>query len=74
METVQQEFFSVREVATILNSTTDCVRRWFGRRNGVIDVGPDRPHYGRPYRVLRISRGTLRRFIEERDSARKRRV
>lgn len=74
MEAVEQEFLSVQEVATILNTSPNSVRRRFAKRAGVIDLGEMRPVYGRPYQSLRIPRGTLRRFIEERDVTRKRRA
>lgn len=59
------EYLTVTQVATILNISTDSVIRRFGDQTGVIDLGsPERLHKRR-YRVLRIPRYVLNRFLNE---------
>lgn len=67
----QEEFLSVQDVARILHVSSKSVRRRFGNLPGVIDIGERRPAYGRPYQILRIPRGVLRRFTELHDVGRK---
>lgn len=53
------ELLTVKEVAAILKCSTDTVFRRFKDRKGTIDLGEGR------YRVLRIPRNEVDRYIEE---------
>ncbi len=62
--TLEQEFFTVVEVAKMLKVSGDTVRRRFENEPGVIDLGaPER--YKRRYRVLRIPAAVLNRFLHK---------
>lgn len=59
------KFLLVREVAKLLRRSPALVQRTFSRVPGVVDLGtPERMHKRR-YRVLRIPRHVVDRFISE---------
>ena len=58
-------FYTAREVAAILKISTDSVIRKFSSLPGVIDLGSPEQGKKRQYRVLRIPREALERFILE---------
>jgi hypothetical protein len=60
-----QWFYTAREVAAILKISTDSVIRKFSDVAGVIDLGSPETGKKRQYRVLRIPREALERFIIE---------
>ena len=62
------ELLTVKEVAEILKVSEDTVLRRFANRPGVIDIGTAEDFRGRKrgYRVLRIRRSDLLKFIMER--------
>ena len=62
---MNSEFLTPYEVAAILKVSTDTVIRRFQRYPGVIDLGSNESRFKRRYRVLRIPRETLNRFIME---------
>lgn len=62
---MQTEFLTVQEVAAILKISTDSVIRKFQDRKGVLDLGAPETRFKRWYRVLRIPRETLDKFIVE---------
>jgi Bifunctional DNA primase/polymerase, N-terminal/Primase C terminal 1 (PriCT-1) len=59
------EYLTPQEVAAILKISTDSVIRRFKSRPGVIDLGSSETRFKRRYRVFRIPRQTLERFILE---------
>lgn len=58
-------FYTAGEVAAILKISTDSVIRKFSYVPGVIDLGSPEKGKKRQYRVLRIPREALERFIIE---------
>jgi Helix-turn-helix domain len=59
------EYLTSQEVAAILRVSRDTVIRRFERRAGVVDLGNPEARFKRRYKVLRIPRETLERFIIE---------
>jgi hypothetical protein len=59
------EYLTAAEVAAILKISTDSVIRKFESRPGVLDLGSSETRFKRRYRVIRIPRQTLERFILE---------
>jgi hypothetical protein len=57
------ELLTVREVSEILRISPDSVTRRFQDFPGVIDLGHKETRFGRRYRVLRIPRPVLLRFL-----------
>jgi hypothetical protein len=57
------ELLTVREVAALLKISPDTVTRRFQRFPGVIDIGQPETRYGKRYRVLRIPRHVLLKFL-----------
>lgn len=68
---VMKEHLTVAEVAEILDVSRDTVRRMFCEEPGVVNVGPQKGNACRPYRILRIPRSVLERFITTRSVNRK---
>jgi hypothetical protein len=58
-------FLTPSEVAKILKISTDGVLRKFSDRPGVLDLGSEETRFKRRYRVLRIPREVLEKFIIE---------
>jgi DNA-binding transcriptional regulator YhcF (GntR family) len=56
---LDEQFFTVREVAELLKVSPDTIRRKFKDYPGVVDLGFPETRYGRPYRVLRIPQSVL---------------
>ena len=59
------EFLTPSEIAKILKISTDGVIRKFADRPGVVDLGREETRFKRRYRVLRIPREALEKFIIE---------
>jgi hypothetical protein len=59
------ELLSVREVAAILKLSPHSVTRRFESYPGVIDLGSPETRFKRCYKVLRIPRPVLERFLNE---------
>jgi hypothetical protein len=59
------EYLTAQEVAAILKISTDTVIRRFESLPGVLDLGSSESRFKRRYRVIRIPRQTLERFILE---------
>jgi len=53
------------QVAKILNVSLSTVLRRFSNEPGVVDLGLETERGRRPYRLLRIPRGVLRRMLYE---------
>jgi Helix-turn-helix domain len=60
---ISKEYLTAAEVAAILKVSTDTIIRKFENRNGVLDLGNSESRFKRRYRVLRIPREELERFI-----------
>lgn len=60
------ELLTVAEVATALKVSEDTVRRCFENREGTVVLGTVPSKRKRPYRLLRIPRSVLEKFIHER--------
>jgi hypothetical protein len=65
------ELLTVREVADILKISPDSVTRRFQNYPGVVDVGQPETRFGKRYRVLRIPRNVLERYLVESRVARR---
>jgi hypothetical protein len=59
------ELLSVREVAAILKLSPESVTRRFENYPGVIDLGSPETRFARCYKVLRIPRPVLEKFLNE---------
>jgi len=62
------ELLTPTEVAELLKVSRDSVLRWFGSRPGIIDLGSQEHmrRHKRRYRIIRIPRVELERFLRER--------
>lgn len=63
---MNEQYLTVAEVAEMLDVSSDTVRRVFADEPGVINIGPRNRGADRPYRILRIPRAVLERFLAER--------
>lgn len=62
----EPEFLTAQQVADTLNVSLSTVLRRFSQEPGVVDLGRAGRRRGqRPYRMLRIPRGVLSRFLYE---------
>jgi hypothetical protein len=59
------EFYTVAEVAKMLKISEDTVRSRFQKLHGVIDLGGPETRKKRGYRVLRIPRPILEKYLME---------
>ena len=59
------EVLTVREVAAILKLSPESITRRFENYPGVLDLGSDEKRFKRRYKVLRIPRPVLQRFLTE---------
>jgi DNA-binding transcriptional regulator YhcF (GntR family) len=57
------ELLTVREVAALLKISPDTVTRRFQKFPGVIDLGVRETRFKRAYKVLRIPRPVLLKFL-----------
>jgi hypothetical protein len=57
------ELLTVREVAKLLKISPDSVTRRFQALPGVIDLGSKETRFRRAYKVLRIPRPVLEKFL-----------
>lgn len=63
---LSKEYLTADEVAGILKVSSDTIIRKFVNQPGVLDLGsPAEGRFKRRYRVLRIPRETLEKFIVE---------
>jgi hypothetical protein len=58
-----EELFTVAEVAAFLRVSDDTVYRRFGKVKGVIDLGSPETPKRRRYRVLRIPKSVVEKFL-----------
>jgi hypothetical protein len=65
--TVSDEYLTAAEVASILKVHPNTVVSRFEGRPGVIDLGSPEGRFKRRYRVLRIPRAALEKFILEKN-------
>jgi len=63
---VEDELFSVAEVAARLKISADTVTRLFENEPGVIDLGAPETLHKRRYRILRIPTSVLNRTLQKR--------
>jgi len=57
------DLLTIEEVATILNVSPDTVTRRFAKLKGVIDIGSPETPKRRRYRVLRIPKTVVEKFL-----------
>lgn len=57
------ELLTVRDVATVLKCSEDAVVRRFAKMAGVIDLGRSETRQKRQYRVLRIPKTVVEKFL-----------
>jgi hypothetical protein len=62
---LEQEFFTVGEVAKLLKVGPDAVTRRFENEPGMIDLGSPETRHKRRYGVLRIPATVLNRFLHK---------
>ena len=62
---LEQEFFTVGEIAKLLKVSPDTIARLFKNEPGVIDLGSPEARHKRRYRVLRIPAPVLNRFLHK---------
>ncbi|HXZ31034.1 MAG TPA: hypothetical protein VEH30_02025 [Terriglobales bacterium] len=60
------ELLTVRDVATVMKCSEDAVVRRFAKMEGVIDLGRAETRDKRQYRVLRIPKSVLEKFLSTR--------
>ena len=63
---MEDELYSVAELATRLKISTDKVTRMFEDEPGVIDLGAPEKMHKRRYRILRISASVVNRVLQKR--------
>lgn len=63
---MEDELFSVAEVAARLKISVDTVTRLFENEPGVIDLGAPEARHKRRYRILRIPSSVLNRMLQKR--------
>ena len=63
---MEDELYSVAEVAARLKISVDKVARLFEDEPGVIDLGAPELMHKRRYRILRIPGSVLNRFLQKR--------
>jgi antitoxin component of MazEF toxin-antitoxin module len=61
--TVSHELLTVKEVASVLRCSEDAVVQRFSKLNGVIDLRADHSRRKRRYRVLRIPKTVLEKYL-----------
>lgn len=60
------ELLTIEEVATILHVSPDTVTRRFAKAKGVIDIGSPETPRRRRYRVLRIPKSVVEKYVAAR--------
>lgn len=60
------ELFTVAEVAAFLRVSGDTVYRRFAKVTGVVDIGSPETRTKRRYRVLRIPKSVVEKFVVSR--------
>ena len=63
IQSTEQEFFTVKEVAQLLRVSVDTVTRRFEGLPGVLNLGSSESRFRRRYSVLRIPKSALNSFI-----------
>jgi hypothetical protein len=61
---VIERYYTVREVASILNLSDDKVRRMFQDEPGVLIIGDEKTRLKRKYLTLRIPESVLQRVLK----------
>src|SRR5580658_1437182 len=61
--TRMSELLTIEEVATILNVSPDTVTRRFAKVKGVVDLGSPETPKRRRYRVLRIPKSVVEKYL-----------
>jgi len=62
-EALSTRYYSVKEIADLLNLSQDCVRKLFQAEPGVLVLGDQSSKYKRRYTTLRIPESVLRRVV-----------
>lgn len=62
-EALSARYYSVKEIADLLNLSPDCVRKLFQDEPGVLVLGDQSSKYKRRYTTLRIPEPVLRRVV-----------
>jgi predicted transcriptional regulator len=62
-EALSTRYYSVKEIADLLNLSQDCVRKLFQSEAGVLVLGDQSSKYKRRYTTLRIPESVLRRVL-----------
>jgi hypothetical protein len=65
MERHMSELLTVRDVATVLKCSDDAVVKRFAKMPGVIDLGKAETRNRRQYRVLRIPKAVVEKYLTE---------
>ncbi len=60
---LSEKYYSVKEIADLLNLSQDCVRKLFQNEAGVLVLGDQSSKYKRRYTTLRIPESVLRRVV-----------
>ena len=62
-EILSTRYYSVKEIADLLNLSQDCVRKLFHKEPGVLVLGDQSTKYKRQYTTLRIPEAVLHRVV-----------
>lgn len=62
-EVLSARYYSVKEIADLLNLSQDCVRKLFQNEPGVLVLGDQSTKHKRRYTTLRIPEAVLRRVV-----------
>ncbi len=63
---MEEEIYSIAEIAKILKVSADKVTRMFESEPGVIDLGARETMHKRRYRILRIPASVVNRVLQKR--------
>ena len=63
---MEEQYYTVAEIAEILKVSTDKITRMFEGEPGVVDLGSPEKSHKRRYRVLRIPQSVFNRVIHKR--------
>jgi len=62
-EALSARYYSVKEIADLLNLSQDCVRKLFQNEPGVLVLGDQSTKYKRRYTTLRIPESVFSRVV-----------
>jgi hypothetical protein len=62
-EALSSRYYSVKEIADLLNLSQDCVRKLFQSEPGVLVLGDQSTKYKRRYTTLRVPESVLGRVV-----------